>query len=130
MTVKTLRFLGWVVGLRLIAMGIGRVLFSTDTIPGSGAVNPTVDSEIRATGVLVIALGVAYVWAVRTLPIPSVLLRFLAMTMALIALARVISVVDRGEPHWLFVASIAVEAVIAALTYWYSTMRDSASSPR
>ncbi|OMC38093.1 hypothetical protein A5740_03155 [Mycobacterium sp. GA-1841] len=76
------------------------------------------------TGIALIAFGCGYVWAVCQRTVPSALLRFLAATMALLAVARVISMVDTGRPHWIFVASAAVEFTAAALTYWYSTMRD------
>jgi hypothetical protein len=117
--VRTLKLLGWIAGITLIALGVGRMLFSMATIPGGGAVNPTVDTETRAGGALLIALGVAYVWAVRQSPIPSALLRFLAVTMALLAVSRVISIVAAGMPHSIFVVSTFAAA---ALTYWYSTM--------
>lgn len=89
-----LKLLGWVVGIALISLGAGRILFSTATILGGDAVNPAIDTETRAGGALLIALGVAYVWAVRRSPTPSALLRFLAITMALLAVARVISMID------------------------------------
>jgi hypothetical protein len=120
--IRTLKVLGWVAGISLIALGIGRMLFSVATIPGGGAVNPTIDTETRAGGALLIALGVAYVWAVRQSPIPSALLRFLAIAMALLAVSRVISIVAAGMPYWIFVVSTVVEFAAAALTYWYSTM--------
>lgn len=122
--VKILKLLGWVVGIVLIALGLGRVVFSTDTIPGSGAVNASLDSETRAGGVLLIALGAAYIWAVSRSPIPSALLRFLALTMALLAVARLISMMLTGMPHGIFLALTVIEFATAALTCWYSTMRD------
>lgn len=122
--IKILRVLGGAVGIALIALGVGRVLFSIATIPGSSAVNASLDTEIRSDGVLLIAFGCAYVWAVHRWPIPTALLRFLAATMALLAVARVISMVDAGVPHWIFATSAAVELMAAVLTYWYSTMRD------
>lgn len=127
MIIKILRTLGAVAGIALIALGAGRVLFPIDTIPGGNALNPSLDTETRAGGALLIAFGCSYVWATCQWPIPSALLRFLAATMALLAVARVISMVDTGMPHWIFVASTAVEFTAAALTYWYSTMRDDQS---
>jgi hypothetical protein len=121
---RILKVFGWIAGITLIVLGIGRVLFSMATIPGGGAVNPTVDTETRAGGALLIAFGIAYVWAMRRSPIPSTLLRFLALTMALLAASRLISMVDAGMPHWIFVVSTVVEFTAAALTYWYSTMGD------
>ena len=124
MIIRTLKLLGWVAGISLIALGIGRMLFPMETIPGGGAVNPTIDTETRAGGALLIALGFAYVWAVRQSPIPSALLRFLAITMALLAVSRVISIVAAGMPHSIFVAAAVIEFTTAALTFWYSTMGD------
>jgi hypothetical protein len=98
------------------------MLFSMATIPGGGVVNATVDTETRAGGALLIALGFAYIWAVRRSPVPSSLLRFLAMTMTLLGLARVISIIEVGMPHSIFLVSIVVEFAAAAITYWYSTM--------
>lgn len=121
---RILKVLGWVAGITLIALGVGRVLFSMATIPGGGAVNATVDTETRAGGALLIAFGIAYVWAMRRSPIPSTLLRFLALTMALLAVSRLISMVDAGMPHWIFVVSTGIEFTAAALTYWLATMGD------
>ncbi|MGH3633288.1 DUF4345 family protein [Mycobacterium sp.] len=77
MLIKTLKLLGWIAGIVLIVLGIGRILLPTVTVPGGDAVNPTVDSEIRAAGALLIAFGLAYIWAVHRSPIPSALLRLL-----------------------------------------------------
>lgn len=121
---RTLKVLGWVVGVSLIALGIGRMLFSMATIPGGGAVNATVDTETRAGGALLTGFGVAYVWAMRRPSIPSTLLRFLALTMALIAVSRVISIVDAGMPHWSLVVGAVIEVVAAALTYWLAAIGD------
>ncbi|MGV0771251.1 DUF4345 domain-containing protein [Mycobacterium syngnathidarum] len=123
MIIKILRMLGGAVGIALIALGVGRVLFSTATIPAGGAVNASLDTEIRADGVLLIVFGCAYVWAVQHWPIPTALLRFLAASMALLAVARLISMIDAGVPHWIFMTSAGVELMAAVLTYWYSTMR-------
>jgi len=114
----------WVSGITLIVLGIGRVLFSMATIPGGGAVNATVDTETRAGGALLIAFGIAYVWAMRRPAIPSTLLRFLALTMALLAVSRLVSMVDAGLPHPIFVVSTGVEFAAAALTYWLAAMAD------
>ncbi|MBA0047370.1 DUF4345 domain-containing protein [Mycobacterium sp. NPDC050853] len=126
MIIRTLKTLGWIVGLALIALGAGRILFPAATIPGGGAMNATLDSETRAAGALLVAFGAAYVWAVRTSPIPSALLKYLALTMGLLATARVVSMVANGIPHNVFVAAAAIEFAAAALTYWYSTMNNEA----
>jgi Domain of unknown function (DUF4345) len=124
MIIKALKVGGWLVGASLISLGVGRMLFCMTTIPGGGAVNATLDSESRASGALLISVGFGYIWAMRRSPIPSPLLRLLATSMALLVVARVISIIETGLPHPIFVAAAVVELVAAALTYWYSTMRD------
>jgi hypothetical protein len=101
----------------------------TPTFGRDRAVNPTVDNESRAAGALLITFGLAYIWAMRRSPIPSALLRVLAMTMALIAVARVISMIQTGLPHWIFTVFTVIESIAAALTYWYSTLRLSHLGP-
>lgn len=128
MKIKTLRLLGWLAGITLIAVGVSRLLFSMAAVPGGGPVNPTVDSESRAAGPLLIAFGLAYIWAMRQSPIPSALLRLLAATMALLAVARVISMIETGMPHWVFTAFAVLEFAAAAVTYWYSTLTDDRSA--
>ena len=120
-----LKGLGWVVGGVLVVLGVARILFPVATIPGADTLAATVDSETRAGGVLLIAFGGAYIWAVRRSPIPSGVLRCLALIMALPVVSRVISMVVVGIPHPLFVVFTVVEFAAAALTYWYSTMRAS-----
>ena len=118
------KLFGWTLGVAMIVLGVARILFAMATVPGGGPVNPTIDSEYRESGVLLIALGFAYVWAVRQPAPPFALLRFLGITMALLGAARVISIVVAGWPHWIFVADTAAEFAIAVLTYWYSTTPD------
>lgn len=40
MAIKILKMLGWLAEITLIALGVGRILFSMTTVPGGGAVNP------------------------------------------------------------------------------------------
>jgi hypothetical protein len=127
--IKTLKVLGWVVGIGLIVIGVGRVVFPAATIPGSGILNATLDSESRAGGALLVGFGWAYLWAVRQSPIPVVCVRFLASVMGLLAVTRLISIVAAGMPEKTFVAAAAVEFTASALTYWYSTMGDQVSVP-
>ncbi|MHC9290840.1 DUF4345 domain-containing protein [Mycobacterium sp. LTG2003] len=124
MTIRILKALGWVVGVVLVMIGVGRMVFPIETIPGGGAVNASVDTETRTGGALLVGFGAAYIWAVRQAVIPSGALRFLASIMALLVVARVISMIDAGPPHPVFIAFTIVEFIAASLTYWYSTMRD------
>jgi hypothetical protein len=124
MVIKTFKLLCWVAGTTLIALGVTRILFGMATVPGGGSVNPTLDNEIRTAGPLLISFGIAYIWAARRSPIPFALLRLLAMTMALLAVTRVISMIETGLPHWVFTVFTVIELIAAVFTYWYSTMGD------
>lgn len=123
MVIRSLKILGWIVGLALIALGAGRIALPVETIPGStGRLTASLDSETRAGGVLLVGLGFAYIWAVRQPQIPVTLLRALSTIMGALAFSRLISAVAVGMPHPIFAAAAVAETVAAALTLWYSTM--------
>jgi hypothetical protein len=120
--VKTLKILGWIAGISLIVLGVGRIVAPVATIPGGGTLNATLDSETRAGGALLIGMGWAYVWAVRQSAVPVTAVRFLAVVMGLLAATRLVSWAATGLPHPIFVVAAGVEFTVSALTYWYSTM--------
>ncbi|MCV7191470.1 DUF4345 domain-containing protein [Mycolicibacterium brumae] len=122
MIVKTLKALGWVTGFALIGLGVGRIFFPSETMPGAGEMSATMDSETRAAGALLIAMGAGYLWAVRQTEIPVAAVRFLAASMGLLALTRVVSIVAVGMPDPVFAAAAGVEFAAAALTWWYSCL--------
>ncbi|WP_285030745.1 DUF4345 domain-containing protein [Mycolicibacterium sp. lyk4-40-TYG-92] len=122
MIARALNLLGWFVGLSLVVLGAARIALPVATILGSEAMSASVDSETRAGGVLLIGLGFAYLWAVRQLRVPVMLLRVLALTMGGLALSRLLSIVVVGMPHPVFVAAAGAEFAAAALTLWYSAI--------
>lgn len=122
--IRALRVFGWIAGLLLMAIGISRMAFSLDSIPDGQDVNATVDSESRAAGALLVGFGVGYLEAFRRSPIPAGAVRLLAGTMALLGVARLMSMADVGMPHPSFTAACVVEFVTAGLTYWYATLTD------
>jgi len=122
--IRALRVFGWLTGLLLIGLGISRMAFSLDSIPGAQPGNATVDSETRAGGALLIGFGVGYLEAFRRSPIPVGAVRLLAATMALLGLSRLMSMADVGMPHPAFTAACAVEFAAAGLTYWYATLAE------
>jgi len=100
------------------------MLFPMETIPGGGAVNPTIDTETRAGGALLIALGVAYVWGGAPIADPvgtSAVPRDHHGTPRGVA-----GDLDSGRRHAALDlrGSAVIEFTTAALTFWYSTMRD------
>lgn len=122
--IRALRCFGWFSGVLLIALGLSRIAFSLDSIPGGQDVNATVDSETRAAGALLIGFGVGYLEAFRRTPIPTGAVRLLAGTMALLGLSRLISMTNAGMPHPAFIVACVVEFAAAGLTYWYATLAD------
>lgn len=119
---RALTMLGWALGLALVLLGAARIALPVETIPDSGHLSASLDTETRAGGVLLIGLGYAYIWAVRQPRPPTALLRALATAMAALALSRVISVGLVGMPHPILVAAAGAEALAAALTLWYSAL--------
>lgn len=122
--VRSLKLLGWVAGVVLIAIGVDRIAFSTASIPGGGPVSPSLDSKTRSAGPLVIGLGIAYIRAVRRSPIPTTAVRLLAAMMLLIGVARLLSMAAAGMPQPVWAIATAVEFTAAGPTYWYSTLND------
>ena len=122
MYAKTLKIFGWVIGFSLLALGVGRMIFPVETIPGSGPMNATMDTETRAGGALLIGLGYLYIWAVQQPRIPVHLVRVLALVMAGLFVSRLISVAAVGLPHPIFIVGAAVEFIAAALTFAYSML--------
>lgn len=122
--IKALRAFGWLTGLLLIGLGISRMAFSLDSIPGAQTGNATVDSETRAGGAMLIGFGIAYLEAFRRTPIPAGAVRLLSATMALIGVSRLMSMADIGMPHPVITAACAAEFAAAALTYGYASLAE------
>jgi hypothetical protein len=112
-------------GLALVGIGAAHLAFGNASFIDGGHVSPSLDSEERFFAALTIGYGAAYIWAARQTVVPRNVLRALAAVTALGALGRVVSLIDRGPPHWFFLwFGILGEAVAAALTYWLATIGD------
>ena len=117
--VRALAAFALIWGLALIGIGIAHLAFGNASFIDGGTVSPSIDSEERFFAALTIGYGAAYLWAALQRPAPRQLLVVLAAVTGLGATGRVLSWIDRGAPHWFFIAfGIGGEYLAAVLTYW------------
>lgn len=100
------------------AIGMSHVLFGARTAVGDVGASADEDSQERFLGALFTGYGAALLWAARQRPLPVPLVRFLAGTMALGGVGRVLSIAERGRPHPFWVAMTAVEFAVPAALVW------------
>jgi hypothetical protein len=97
---RALRSLTTLMGASCTAIGVGHLALGLRFTPGEADAGPTVDSRERFYGATFAGYGLAWVWAARQTPVPTPLIRFLAATLFVGGVGRVISVADAGWPHW------------------------------
>ena len=94
-----------------VASASGEILRGPQGVPGgSPDVTPTVDSALRYANVFKFAVG-PVIWSQLGRVEQSPALSFAAATIAIGGLARLRSWQQRGRPHPVTVAAIALEAV-------------------
>jgi hypothetical protein len=103
----------------LILFGVADILIASlhlvlgpGAIPGSIAVNPTMDSEDRFYATLFAAYGVALLWCTRDIERKSKYVYFLAATFFVGGLARVVSMLAVGLPNTFFITMTVLELLI------------------
>jgi hypothetical protein len=108
------RRLQWTLGVLAaipVASASGEILRGPQGVPGgSPDVTPTVDSALRYANVFKFAVG-PVIWSQLGRVEQSPALSFAAATIAIGGLARLRSWQQRGRPHPVTVAAIALEAV-------------------
>ncbi len=92
------------IGIALIHIALGPT-----SIPGSIAVNPTMDSEDRFYAVMFLGHSVALLWCAQAVERRSYVVRFLAGLLFLGGVARLISMIAVGPPNLFFQAMTAIE---------------------
>lgn len=112
---RVLKSLAMTTGVVCTAIGAYHAALGVRSVPGAGDANATVDSRERFYGVVFGAYGLAWVQAARQKPVSANAVRFLAGTMGVGGVARVVSMADRGKPHWFQTALTAVEFAIPAV---------------
>lgn len=119
--VRALRWLVAVTGIACVAIGLFHFVGGIASVPGEDGAGATVDSRERFYAALFLGYGIAWLWAGRRSPIPSLLVRWLAGILLLGGIGRVLSMAVHGRPHWFQVALTAVEFVTPPVYFWLST---------
>lgn len=111
---RQLRNLVVVTGLSCIAIGIYHAALGTASVPGATDANATVDSRERFYSVYFAGYGIAWLRALRTNPIRTADVHLLAGVMLVSGIARLLSLIRVGRPHWLQELLTAVEVLLPA----------------
>jgi hypothetical protein len=116
-TGRHLRNLAGCTGLSCIAIGVYHFALGTASVPGATDANATVDSRERFYSAYFVGYGLAWLRAARKSPIRAGEVRLLAGAMLLSAIGRLISLVDKGRPHWFQEVLTAIEFVVPAVFF-------------
>ena len=117
-------------GTGVVAMVISllHIVFGPACIPGTMAVNATLDSEDRFYAVFFFAYGWALLWCARDVEQKREPLRLLGALFFAGGVTRLISMLAMGAPHGLFIALTPIELGLP-LTWWILQARLSATTP-
>lgn len=114
---KVLKYLAVLTGATCVAIGLYHVVGGPETVFGGGEVNASTDSQERFFAGLFAVYGVAWIWVARLSPIPGIAIRLLAAGLLAGGLGRVVSLIDRGQPHPFWIAMLVVEIAVPALFF-------------
>src|SRR5271163_2132949 len=117
MTGRDLRNLAAFTGMSCVAIGIYHFALGTASVPGATDANATVDSRERFYSAYFAGYGFAWLRAARKSPIRADDVRLLAGLMLVSAIGRLISLVDKGRPHWFQEVLTAIEFVVPAVFF-------------
>ena len=129
MTNSHLKNLARFTGLSCIAIGVYHFALGTASVPGATDANATVDSRERFYSAIFAGYGLAWLRAARKSPIRAGEVRLLAGIMLLSAIGRLISLVDKGRPHWFQEVLTAVEFVVPAVFFGIAEADEKAELP-
>ncbi|HEY1839319.1 MAG TPA: DUF4345 domain-containing protein [Mycobacterium sp.] len=114
LTGRHLKNLAGFTGLTCIVIGIYHFVLGTASVPGAADANATVDSRERFYSAYFAGYGLAWLGAARKSPIRAREIRLLAGLMLVSAVGRVISLVNKGRPHWFQEVLTAIEFIVPA----------------
>ncbi|NKY59013.1 DUF4345 domain-containing protein [Nocardia flavorosea] len=115
---KTLRRLCWVMGVACVLIGLEHLIVGPQTVPDTGDLTATDDSQNRFFSAIFAGYGIAWVWAARQSPIPADAVRLLAAVFLAGGIARLLSVAVHGRPHWFVIALTVVEFTLPPVFFW------------
>lgn len=109
----------WLVvfGAACAGIALAYLLFGSSTIIGGGAVNASVDSELRFYAVPFMAYGFALIWCARDVENKGLAINLLGLILFVGGLARLLGWIATGQPNWFYVLAAPVELVIPIVNY-------------
>jgi hypothetical protein len=111
-------------GATAVVTGLIDIIGGPEAVPGGEAApNETVDSAFRFEAAMWIAFGVAALWVAPRAATQTAVVRWIAGALFLGGIGRIISIVDVGEPHGLFVALLFVELLLPPIiVFWQARL--------
>jgi hypothetical protein len=106
-----------VFGVVCAGIGLSHLTFGSATIIGGGAVNATIDSDMRFYALLFTAYGATFVWCAANIAERGRVANALGAVFFAGGIARLIAWAATGEPNWFYVLMIPVELIIPLLNH-------------
>lgn len=114
----TLKYVLYVMSLVAILTGINVLVGGAEAIPGaSGAVEATVDNELRFFSVFWLAYGGFCFWVARNIQEQSFFVPFIALVFFLGGVGRLVSTLVIGTPASILIPAMILEFVIPIVLY-------------
>lgn len=114
---RFLRVMLWFNILVVVVVGIQNMLSGASALFGVESVDASVDSELRFMTAFWLGYGYFIFWISRNLPERHEFVPALMGFLTLGATGRILSWVMVGQPDEFYIVAIAVEYVVAILTY-------------
>ena len=119
MAARSLKWFATLFGGVCMAIAIGHIAVGPQVIPGGVPVNATMDSEDRFYATLFFGFGAALVWAAQDLAVRRSFFLVLLAVFFLGGVSRIVSMLQVGFPHPLFVFLTGVELTLpVGLAHW------------
>ena len=116
---RPLVILLYALGAFVIATALFSIIVGPTTVPGGGAVPPTIDSEFRFLKVIWLSVGVILIWTLRRPVERALATRVLLVVAACGGIARLISLFVVGWPHPVFIGAGILELAVLPLVIWW-----------
>jgi hypothetical protein len=109
----------WLCAFGVVCVGIGlsHLAFGSASIIGGGAVNATIDSDMRFYALLFAAFGAAFVWCAADITERGRVANLLGAVFFAGGIARLIAWAATGQPNWFYVLMVPVELIIPLVNY-------------
>ena len=114
----TLKYVLYAMSLVAILTGVNVLVGGAEAIPGaSGAVEATVDNELRFFSVFWLAYGGFCFWVARNIQEQSFFVPFIALVFFLGGVGRLVSTLVIGTPASILIPAMILEFVIPVVLY-------------